>query len=144
MDARLDPRYADAPPAVIAEVNDYWAFQDQLEELLTFNKRAICRLLEKYPSGVHEVVGGLYWLLELFEPKSQGSGLKIKKIPPKARKAVMERDKYRCQNCKGFKSLGIDHVKPRKSGGTNDVGNLRVVCQSCNSTKGAKHSLTSF
>lgn len=32
-------------------------------------------------------------------------------------------------------SRTIDHIRPIKHGGTNDIGNLRVICQSCNSRK---------
>jgi len=32
----------------------------------------------------------------------------------------------------------VDHIRPLRHGGTNDLGNLRVICQSCNSRKQAK------
>ena len=32
----------------------------------------------------------------------------------------------------------IDHIKPIALGGTNEPGNLRVICNSCNSRKGAR------
>lgn len=32
----------------------------------------------------------------------------------------------------------IDHIIPRKRGGTNDESNLRLLCFSCNCKKGAK------
>jgi 5-methylcytosine-specific restriction endonuclease McrA len=32
----------------------------------------------------------------------------------------------------------IDHIIPVSRGGTNDVDNLRLLCRSCNSKKGAR------
>lgn len=34
--------------------------------------------------------------------------------------------------------LTIDHVFPRSKGGNNQMDNLIMVCQSCNSSKGSK------
>ena len=37
-----------------------------------------------------------------------------------------------------IKSGHIDHIVPRKRGGTNNESNLRLLCFSCNSQKGAR------
>ena len=70
------------------------------------------------------------------------------------REYVYERDRYRCVNCKlqfrplvktatgrsrghtktwkGRKNyLTIDHIRPRREGGTNDPENLRSLCAQC-------------
>lgn len=36
------------------------------------------------------------------------------------------------------KMLEIDHIVPRKHGGSDDIDNLRLVCTWCNQSKGAK------
>lgn len=33
--------------------------------------------------------------------------------------------------------LTVDHIVPKKKGGTDDAANLRVLCRSCNSRKAA-------
>ncbi len=33
--------------------------------------------------------------------------------------------------------MHIDHIIPRKAGGTHDLDNLRVLCKPCNLKKGA-------
>jgi len=56
-------------------------------------------------------------------------------IPRATREAVFERDGHRCAfvapdgtRCTATHDLQIDHVEPYCEGGTNDVGNLRVLC----------------
>lgn len=39
---------------------------------------------------------------------------------------------------RGDPDLTIDHIIPRKYGGTNAITNLQVMCRSCNSSKKAK------
>lgn len=51
---------------------------------------------------------------------------------------IYERDAYRCRECGDWHDLTIDHIIPRSKGGTNEETNLRVLCRSCNSKKGAR------
>ena len=44
-----------------------------------------------------------------------------------------------CNGCKGdfpFKLFEVDHVVPRSRGGTDHLGNLQLLCSSCNRIKG--------
>lgn len=49
---------------------------------------------------------------------------------------VLKRDGYICAYC-GQEADQVDHVIPRKAGGTHDLDNLVACCKSCNSKKGA-------
>lgn len=51
---------------------------------------------------------------------------------------VFARDDYRCVTCGTREDLTVDHIHPVSKGGTNDMENLRTLCRSCNSRKGAK------
>ncbi len=53
---------------------------------------------------------------------------------------VLKRDGYICQYC-GADATQVDHVIPRKRGGTHDLENLVACCAPCNSAKGAKEGL---
>lgn len=44
----------------------------------------------------------------------------------------------RCLCCGATGKLSADHVIPLSRGGTNDIGNIQPLCQSCNSSKGTK------
>lgn len=44
---------------------------------------------------------------------------------------------YQCAWCGGVDDLTIDHVIPLSRGGTDELANLRWLCRSCNSVKGA-------
>lgn len=62
-------------------------------------------------------------------------------IPKRIRFEVFKRDSFKCQYCGATAPdvlLEIDHIKAVASGGTNDITNLIVACQACNSGKSDK------
>lgn len=49
------------------------------------------------------------------------------------------RDGFHCAHCKSSgNDLQIDHVIPISKGGTNDMGNLQILCRDCNEAKSDK------
>lgn len=62
-----------------------------------------------------------------------------KSLTKKTRFEVFKRDSFACQYC-GSKApdviLEVDHIKPVKEGGTNDLMNLVTSCFDCNRGKG--------
>ncbi len=53
--------------------------------------------------------------------------------------SLIEAHEGQCLYCGDAEQpLTIDHIRPRKLGGTHDRGNLAPACQSCNSSKGAR------
>ena len=61
-----------------------------------------------------------------------------KKIPSEVRRLVYERDEFRCVICGTTDDLTLDHAHPWSLGGSDDESNLRTLCRSCNSSKGAR------
>lgn len=61
-------------------------------------------------------------------------------IPPRVRTLVYRRDGYACIECGAddIARLTIDHRHPVSLGGSDDPSNLRTLCKSCNSSKGAR------
>lgn len=54
--------------------------------------------------------------------------------------ALIERDGYVCahQSCNVTTDLTVDHIVALSKGGTDELGNLRLLCRSHNSGKGDK------
>jgi len=51
---------------------------------------------------------------------------------------IGRRDGFHCQHCQATVTLEIDHIIAVANGGTNDLDNLQLLCQSCNSRKSDK------
>jgi 5-methylcytosine-specific restriction endonuclease McrA len=52
---------------------------------------------------------------------------------------VFNRDGRTCRYCGSDEEpLHIDHIIPRKRGGTHDLDNLQVLCKACNLAKSSK------
>lgn len=62
----------------------------------------------------------------------------VRDLPRAVRRAVMERDGYRCRSCGTDHDLSIDHINPRSAGGGHQLENLQTLCRACNSAKGAR------
>jgi hypothetical protein len=51
------------------------------------------------------------------------------------RSELLRMSEHKCSTCADTTNLEIDHVVPISKGGTSDVGNLQVLCRSCNRKK---------
>lgn len=59
-------------------------------------------------------------------------------IPGALSARVYQRDGNACVRCGATQDLTLDHIHPWSKGGPDTFENLRVLCRSCNSSKGAK------
>ncbi len=87
-------------------------------------------LRELFEEAMVEILGD--------EPKNENKTSKKKKIASNIRKAVFERDKYRCVNCGTHLNLSVDHILAESEGGTLNMNNLQTLCIDCNRSKGTK------
>jgi 5-methylcytosine-specific restriction protein A len=55
----------------------------------------------------------------------------------KLREIVIQRDAGTCQAC-GQPGKHVDHVVPRRLGGTDELSNLQLLCVQCNLSKGGR------
>lgn len=72
--------------------------------------------------------------------KKYAKGVRTRRpVPLRVRHQVLERDKFRCQDCGASPATGavleVDHTIPVSKGGTNELSNLRVLCADCNRGK---------
>jgi hypothetical protein len=66
-----------------------------------------------------------------------------KRLTPRQRYLVLERDNFSCQYC-GVRAsdgarLEVDHIKPKSLGGSGDPENLKTSCWSCNMGKSDRY-----
>lgn len=95
---------------------------------------------------VDELVANGFWLLApdgstLYVQHEgtlwrRGDGVQRRPIPATLRAQVMARDGFACVECSSDRFLSIDHIWPYSKGGADTLDNLRVLCRSCNSSKG--------
>lgn len=89
------------------------------------------------------VVANLYELRHggmtlTWETEAPQGGYKKGEIPEGLRWQVFRRDGYACVECDSRDRLTADHVIAESKGGPTTLDNLRTLCRSCNSRKGAK------
>ena len=46
------------------------------------------------------------------------------------RARVLARDRQECQWC-GLAATDVDHIRPKRLGGSDDMDNLRALCREC-------------
>ena len=94
--------------------------------------------------------------LEFFQQKDVKAKevAKRRRVSPTQRKAVLERDGYKCQICGisrqylddkvpglgDYLRLEVDHIIPIAQGGKSDESNLQCLCWRCNTAKGSTKS----
>ena len=53
-------------------------------------------------------------------------------LPSTIRHAVFLKSQGKCSNCGTGRAIEIDHIVPVAMGGSSEIGNLRILCRSCN------------
>ncbi len=106
------------------------------------------------PGAYRRVWGGVRTAVELFVRYKRGEITRRELMRPRrdgrrkplgagVRWKILERDGHRCRACgrgSGEVKLEVDHVVPVCAGGTDEEGNLRVLCWECNRGRGGKSS----
>lgn len=87
--------------------------------------------------GGYRVLGhGRYFRLVLSETSEARQEWMRRRI--RLSTIVFQRDGRLCAFCGSVARLTIDHIIPLARGGDNELENLQVLCQSCNSRKGTR------
>jgi 5-methylcytosine-specific restriction protein A len=97
--------------------------------------------LQELKSPLRELKRGTNWKAQDRDSRHQrGYGTAWDKL----RLVVLQRDAGLCQVCMdaGILKVGneVDHIIPKYRGGTDDLGNLEVLCRTCHQVKTAAES----
>lgn len=87
---------------------------------------------ELVAAGIWAPAVGGHWILPGFFSIDRDP-----RYAPGQRERIYAKDGHRCVKCESDSDLTIDHVHPRALGGSDRDENLRTLCRSCNSRKGA-------
>jgi 5-methylcytosine-specific restriction endonuclease McrA len=60
---------------------------------------------------------------------------KVKARSKALKNFVFHRDENKCRHCGSTIWLSLDHIKPKRIGGSNHPNNLQTLCHSCNAKK---------
>jgi len=134
---------------------DYLTLKDQLIEeifFILFMNRKFLKKFNMELSGTFEMLEDEDITLISKSYLKKNKILLRKKIPSWAKKAVFYRDRGVCVYCKkdlsGLLNISnkyhIDHIVPLSKFGFNDISNLQLLCESCNTSKGNRHTETSI
>ena len=82
------------------------------------------------------VIGSIIgsFLIIKFIFKEDETSQKFKEYPENwdnIRLLALQRDNYECGNCKSNKNLHVHHIVPLSRGGSNNLSNLRTLCEDC-------------
>jgi len=118
---------------------------------LTFMNREFLRQL-------NEIIAGYIRILTMDELQTEekksfrkNGVLKRTNIPMWVKKAVYHRDRGHCVFCNRdltglvsiFNNKHFDHIVPLSEGGINDITNIQLLCETCNTGKGNRSTKSS-
>lgn len=72
-----------------------------------------------------------------FVPAKRTTYIK-RKMSPKLRREILDRDGWKCVRCGAEEGLTVDHITPERRNGADDHANLQTLCMPCNRRKGFK------
>lgn len=110
-----------------------WPSLPALADQLAFTERSVRRLRDGLKTKED------LWLLEEWlEVPYKVAAKRWGKIAKRKGAVIFARDGHQCLICQATTDLTVDHIIPLARGGSNDDDNLRTLCRSCNSRKGAR------
>ena len=124
-------------PSLVFQVAEYLESQ-QRERLDELFDELVLQAQALHGPGSYALEYLIERLQSLKAQYRQPNPTKRRPLPYGTRKAVLERDGYRCRKCNDWHDLHVDHILPAVRGGGDELENLQTLCRTCNCRKGAK------
>lgn len=120
-----------ASHGIVERADDGYALVPDLNALLDHEREELVERCRQAVEKFKQKRGAAIW-----EHRRPGLGI----IPGGVRYDTLKRAGFRCELCgvpAEERALDVDHILPRKHGGTDDPENLQALCWLCNTNKGA-------
>jgi ATP adenylyltransferase len=120
-----------ASHGVVERDGKAYALGPGLSDLSEHERADLIRRCEEAVERFKEKRGSTIW-----HHRRPGLGV----VPGRIRYDTLKRAGFRCELCgvsADERALDVDHILPRKHGGTDDPENLQALCWTCNANKGA-------
>jgi diadenosine tetraphosphate (Ap4A) HIT family hydrolase len=120
-----------ASHGVVQRVGDAFELTDAFRPAAGVDREDVQRLCLEAINKFKERRGDAIW-----QHRLPGLGM----IPGSVRYNTLKRAAFRCELCgisADERALDVDHILPRRHGGTDDPENLQALCWKCNGDKGA-------
>lgn len=116
---------------LVSRDGDGYALAPTVQDLSDGERTELVQLCDDAIAAYKTKRGAAIW-----EHRTIGLG----QIPGGLRYETLKRAGFRCELCgisADERALDVDHIIPRKHGGTDDPDNLQALCWLCNTNKGA-------
>jgi ATP adenylyltransferase len=116
---------------VVAREGDGYRLTPEFGDLSAAEAVMLMRVCDQALADYMQKRGARIW-----EHRNEGLG----RVPGKERYDTLKRAGFRCELCgvpADERAIDVDHILPRKHGGTDAPENLQALCWLCNTNKGA-------
>jgi ATP adenylyltransferase len=120
-----------AKHAIVERTGDRFRLDTSVATLTKPERAKLATLCQEAIAKFKAARGAAIW-----EHRRPGLGI----IPGRQRYETLKAAGFRCELCgvsADERALDVDHILPRKHGGTDDSENLQALCWKCNGDKGA-------
>jgi ATP adenylyltransferase len=120
-----------AKDAIVERNGDRFVLDASVAALTRSERAKLATLCQEAIAKFKATRGAAIW-----EHRRPGLGI----IPGRQRYETLKAAGFRCELCgvaADERALDVDHILPRKRGGTDDSANLQALCWKCNGDEGA-------
>ena len=113
-------------------------FPKDIKAMTKFEAKEIQNKWDEYVKKKFRRKGLLHYIGYLIFGEGDNVDRRRRRATTEEMAEVFRRWGHKCDDCGSQYNLTVDHIIPLAKGGDWDIDNLRPLCHSCNSRKGAR------